>query len=239
MELRRLPTRPPEHEDEAAEPRTYSSKQVGEFFDVKPGRLNPHPGLNDTAGVCTDDIVRMWQQWPLELPMFVKVILASMPVITSQIWMVEKLSRMASIEKGQESTAAKIAMTEFPDEAKAPATQARNWRVKDRDGVGVDQDGSSGNSLTAGTEGPASCGDAAVVLARLVTTLWPGLHEVTEPTVKSVFVYAVAQLVRKYSVLKLEVELRVLSLHVSKALVGRPTVQPTVRCIVVQQYLTV
>ncbi|KAG3086953.1 hypothetical protein PC122_g9053 [Phytophthora cactorum] len=54
------------------------------------------------------------------------------------------------------------------------------------------------------------------------------MHEVTEPTVKSVYVYAVAQLVRKYPVLKLEVELRVLLLHVSKALVGRPTVQLTI-----------
>ncbi|KAG3164019.1 hypothetical protein PC128_g20241 [Phytophthora cactorum] len=53
----------------------------------------------------------MWQQWLLELPMFVKVMLASVSVIASQIWMVEKLSRMASIEKGQESTAAKIART--------------------------------------------------------------------------------------------------------------------------------
>ncbi|KAG6957364.1 hypothetical protein JG687_00010033 [Phytophthora cactorum] len=123
MELRRQLTRPPDHDDEAAEPRAYSSKQVGEFFDVNPGRLNPHLGvpcienigmeslLHDTAGVCTGDIVRMLQQWLLELPMFVKVMLASVSVIASQIWMVEKLSRMASIEKGQESTAAKIART--------------------------------------------------------------------------------------------------------------------------------
>ncbi|KAG2771845.1 hypothetical protein JG687_00016380 [Phytophthora cactorum] len=52
----------------------------------------------------------MWPRWPLELLTFIKVMLASMLVIVRQIWMVEKLLRIASIEKVQESTTAKIAL---------------------------------------------------------------------------------------------------------------------------------
>ncbi|KAG3110987.1 hypothetical protein PI125_g9531 [Phytophthora idaei] len=44
----------------------------------------------------------MWPRWPLELLTFIKVMLASMLVIVRQIWMVEKLLRIALIEKVQD-----------------------------------------------------------------------------------------------------------------------------------------
>ncbi|KAG2937857.1 hypothetical protein PC110_g8321 [Phytophthora cactorum] len=57
MELRRQLTRPPDHDDEAAEPRAYSSKQVGEFFDVNPGRLNPHLGVPCIENIGMESLV--------------------------------------------------------------------------------------------------------------------------------------------------------------------------------------
>ncbi|KAG3220985.1 hypothetical protein PC129_g8268 [Phytophthora cactorum] len=216
MELRRQLTRPPDHDDEAAEPRAYSSKQVGEFFDVNPGRLNPHLGVPCIENIGMESLVAV-QTMMSALNTFsgsgdVATVATGVTHIRQSDASVRVSDREsdldggeavadgvdrkgAGVDRGEDSqdscvvpevggtltrndgTGAAAGVFRRDRGTSNAGTQLAHQgsvveRVNNshsgvtRDGVGVDQDGSSGNSLTAGTEGPDSCGDGAGVTKR-------------------------------------------------------------------------
>ncbi|KAG3005959.1 hypothetical protein PC121_g9430 [Phytophthora cactorum] len=216
MELRRQLTRPPDHDDEAAEPRAYSSKQVGEFFDVNPGRLNPHLGVPCIENIGMESLVAV-QTMMSALNTFsgsgdVATVATGVTHVRQSDASVRVSDREsdldggeavadgvdrkgAGVDRGEDSqdscvvpevggtltrndgTGAAAGVFRRDRGTSNAGTQLAHQgsvveRVNNshsgvtRDGVGVDQDGSSGNSLTAGTEGPDSCGDGAGVTKR-------------------------------------------------------------------------